>query len=88
MRIEIKSAEVKRREISNPGTGKSFVVRTQSALMRGTEEVKKFDLALADDVQSYEPGLYEISSESFVVDAYGRMGLTRNLKLERLAATK
>jgi len=87
MKIEIRSAEVKSREVPGGATGKPFTVRSQAAIMRGAIEVKVFDLNLGDQ-QSYAPGLYEISSESFTVDSYGRVGLSRNLKLEPVQAAK
>jgi len=84
MRIVIKSAEVTSREIPNATTGRSFIARSQAAILRGSEEVKKFALPLSDGVVSYDPGEYELSSESFTVDAYGRLALARSLKLEKV----
>jgi hypothetical protein len=86
VRIEIKSAEVVSVQRSSPTTGKPYVQRTQTAILRGDEEVKKFQVRLDEGQPAYEPGIYDLASECLTVDAYGRLSIARIQLVKRAAA--
>jgi len=77
MKILVKSAEVVSVQRTSPTTGKPYVQRTQTALLCGEEEIKRFQLRLEEGQLGYAPGTYDLATESLTVDAYGRLSIGR-----------
>lgn len=88
LKIRIKSIEVETEQRKNAATGDTYKTRKQSALLIGEEEVKKFKLSLGEDGMAYEPGDYQLSSESITVSKYGSLELARPVLVKLAAAVK
>jgi len=89
MKIEICSAEVTTQQgtVKNGArAGQQYSLRKQQAFchIEGQKYPSPFTLVLPDDVQVYQPGLYNLQESSFYVDKYGQLALGSRLVLQRI----
>lgn len=77
LRIEVKSTALKLRE-GVSGKGKAYAFNQQEAWIdMPNGERRKLTLTLDTKAQPYAPGTYELAPESFGVDQFGTLELSR-----------
>lgn len=87
MKIEIKTSEV----ITKSGTsknGRQYSIREQVgyALIPGEAYPVRVSLPLRDEQPAYQPGMYQVLDESYMVGDFGRLTIGR-LQLAPVAAS-
>lgn len=77
VKVVIRSADVREKKVGD------YRIRVQDALLiKSADEASKIELRAPDD-SHYSPGDYTLSGESFSVDDYGRVNISkRGLVLE------
>lgn len=82
MKIEVTSNEVDEFSGVSRNTGKPFQIRKQQAWghLPGQPYPQLISIPLGRDQAPYQPGVYELAQESFVVNKYQELGLRPVLK--------
>lgn len=79
--IEVTSQEVRVRSGTSQRTQRAYSLREQDAYFfkSGAQYPEKIKLTLEDNQPAYQPGVYELSQESFFVDRFGSLAVKPRL---------
>lgn len=84
MKVQVLEGAVRSREVK-ARTGRTYVFRSQTGMVRLGREVREIEISLGDEQAAYSPGEYNVLDSSYEVDRYGRLGIGR-LALEPVRA--
>lgn len=95
IKIEVENAQVQERTGTSSKTGKAYRIREQEAWGwfhdvegRVQRHPQRIRIALGDEQQPYQPGMYQLAPESLYPDRFGQVSCRVRLKALAASAPK